>query len=155
MGAALIVLLTLVWPQPLKADTYDEAQYAIRTKDFAQAAEDLGLVLAQAVDLARQGQVEPSSEVGDFGLLGLLVGLITGAIPLVRAGLSPLITAIAVVGLGMYTIVDRLAIPAHAFDQPVEATSETDPIEQVEAIQNTVPHCCREHAVEQGEREAD
>jgi sulfite exporter TauE/SafE len=59
----------------------------------------------------------------------------------------PLITAMLVVCLGMYTIIDRWAIPAQAFESALPSGVSADPIRQVEEIQDSAPPCCRDHAV--------
>jgi sulfite exporter TauE/SafE len=83
--------------------------------------------------------------------LGIGVQTLTGAF----GKRIPLVTAIAVVCLGMYTIVDRLAIPAQAFQPAMTSSPDPDPIQQIESIQHEVPPCCRDHAVANEETNPD
>jgi sulfite exporter TauE/SafE len=57
----------------------------------------------------------------------------------------PLITAVAIVVLGLFTVAGRFAIPVAAFEQQqVEISTSGDALEQVEAVQHSVPPCCRD-----------
>jgi hypothetical protein len=57
----------------------------------------------------------------------------------------PLLTAVVLVLLGLFTIADRLAIPVQAFQQTVHPTADADIRAQVEALGQAEPPCCQEH----------
>jgi sulfite exporter TauE/SafE len=57
----------------------------------------------------------------------------------------PLITAVAIVVLGLFTIVGRLSVPVAAFEQQqVEISTSGDVQQQVETIDSSTPPCCQE-----------
>jgi sulfite exporter TauE/SafE len=57
----------------------------------------------------------------------------------------PLVTAIVIVALGLYTVLDRSATPVAAFESVLESLQGSDTMEQVEAVQQTKPPCCQDH----------
>jgi sulfite exporter TauE/SafE len=57
----------------------------------------------------------------------------------------PLVTAIVIVALGLYTVLGRSAAPVAAFEATVESLQGADTMEQVQAVQQTKPPCCQNH----------
>jgi sulfite exporter TauE/SafE len=57
----------------------------------------------------------------------------------------PVVMALLLVLLGLFTIADRLAIPVQAFQAPLQVDTESDVREQVEALQQSEPACCQHH----------
>jgi hypothetical protein len=57
----------------------------------------------------------------------------------------PLVTAILIVLLGLYTVGGRMTMPAQAFQPLVESMEGVDTMQQVEAVQQTKPPCCQHH----------
>ena len=51
----------------------DNADVGTVAEDFAQAAEEVGAVFGQFLDLLRQRQIEPLAEIGDVGLRFLVL----------------------------------------------------------------------------------
>ena len=56
----------------------------------------------------------------------------------------PLVTALVIVVLGVFTLVLRMQSPVQAFE-PVRVRADSTAIGQVEALGETVPPCCRKH----------
>jgi sulfite exporter TauE/SafE len=72
--------------------------------------------------------------------LGVGVQAVTGTV----GRKIPLITALVVVVLGLYTIAGRMTIPAHAFEKPLAKDAESTTLDQVKAASETPPPCCHE-----------
>jgi sulfite exporter TauE/SafE len=58
----------------------------------------------------------------------------------------PLATAIAVVLLGLHTVIGRSGTPVAAFESTVQSLRGSDTMQQVEAVQHTTPACCQNHS---------
>jgi sulfite exporter TauE/SafE len=58
----------------------------------------------------------------------------------------PLITALAIVLLGLYTIGGRLMMPAQALEPAIKPAADANVADQVDALRDEVPPCCRHHA---------
>jgi hypothetical protein len=57
----------------------------------------------------------------------------------------PLITAVALVALGLFTVAGRLALPVAAFEQQqLEISTSGDLQQQVETVEHSTPPCCQE-----------
>jgi hypothetical protein len=54
----------------------------------------------------------------------------------------PLVTALAIVALGLYTVAGRLSIPVESL-QPAAAATDGDTLDQIEAIGREKPPCCK------------
>ena len=57
----------------------------------------------------------------------------------------PLVTALAIVVLGVVTLVLRMQTPVLAFE-PVQIQADAASVRQVEELGKTIPPCCRKHA---------
>jgi sulfite exporter TauE/SafE len=55
----------------------------------------------------------------------------------------PLVTAVAIVLLGLYTIVDRLAVPVQAIQPNMKSAASESTMEQLEAVKQAPPPCCQ------------
>jgi uncharacterized protein len=58
---------------------------------------------------------------------------------------QPLVTSLAIVMLGVATLVFRMQTPVQAFE-PVPIRADVLSVKQVESLGKSVPPCCREHA---------
>ena len=56
----------------------------------------------------------------------------------------PLVTAMAIVVIGVVTLAMRVQTPVHTF-QPVQIQTDAGSVKQVEELGKTVPPCCRKH----------
>jgi sulfite exporter TauE/SafE len=74
--------------------------------------------------------------------LGVGVQAVTGTV----GRRIPLVTALVVVALGLYTIAGRMTIPAHAFERPSGMDAETSTLDEIKAASETPPPCCHEKA---------
>lgn len=74
--------------------------------------------------------------------LGIGVQTLTGTL----GRRVPLVTAVALVALGLYTIASRSTVPVAAFEAQAESLQGSGTAEQLDSIQQTVPPCCQPHA---------
>jgi sulfite exporter TauE/SafE len=72
--------------------------------------------------------------------LGIGVQTLTGTL----GRRIPLVTAVLIVLLGVFTLVRRTSATVEAL-RPVDAARTTDAIRQVQALGETTPSCCRHH----------
>jgi len=72
--------------------------------------------------------------------LGIGVQALTGTL----GRQAPLVTALAIVVLGLCTLAGRMAIPTHAFERPVTSDPNADTLQQVESIRASKPSCCHD-----------
>lgn len=71
--------------------------------------------------------------------LGVGVQALTGAL----GRRLPLATALILVVLGLYTVGDRLLLPAGAFEPLAERLQGRDVQQQLQAVEQTTPPCCQ------------
>ncbi|MCU0874601.1 MAG: sulfite exporter TauE/SafE family protein [Pirellulaceae bacterium] len=71
--------------------------------------------------------------------LGVGVQALTGAV----GRRLPLATALILVALGLYTVGDRLLVPAGAFEPLAESLQGRDAREQLKTVEQTKPPCCQ------------
>ncbi len=72
-------------------------------------------------------------------LLGISVQTLAGTV----GKRVPLLISLVIVLLGIYTIGGRLTIPATAFEPPMQIDAGASTLQQVEAIGQSAPPCCR------------
>jgi sulfite exporter TauE/SafE len=61
----------------------------------------------------------------------------------------PLITALLIIGLGIFTLLLRMQTPVRAFE-PTQIRVDQDSIQKVDALARTVPPCCQKHEKQEG-----